>query len=173
MTTFRRHRFAWTPNELERIHREYENQERTIQQIAVLHERSIRSILFKLVSEELIEDWSQARGYNDYAEEMGYPIYSKSLDQDEDEDQDEEDNQEDDDEDYEEDNQEDDDEDYEEDEDEDDQDDEDYDPYSMKQQLSFMQTQINNLRKIVSGILYDSSNKNVKTAKKTSVDCYI
>ena len=177
MSTFRRHRFSWSPNELERLNREYENQELTIQQIAVLHERSIRSILFKLESEDLIETWGQARGYTDYAKEMGYPIYSKSTDQEEDEDYEEDDDYEED-EDYEED-------DHCDDEDEDDEDyensvtdEEEYDPYSMKQQMSFMQKQINNLRKIVSGILYDSSNKNTNTntkieKKRSLVNCYM
>jgi hypothetical protein len=161
MTTYRRHRFAWRPNELERLNREYENQELTVQQISVLHERSIRSIFFKLESEGLIDRWDQARGWSAYAQEMDYPDYSAtSLDQ-EDEESDE---------DYEEDEEEDaEEEEEDEDEDEDEEEDEEYDAYSIKQKMNFLQTQINNIRKIVSGILYDSSNK---TTARPSAHCY-
>ena len=150
MTTYRRHRFAWRPNELERLNREYENQELTVQQISVLHERSIRSIFFKLESEGLIERWDEARGWSAYAQEMDYPDYSAtSLDQADEES----------------------DEDYEEDEEEDAEEDEEeeYDAYSIKQKMNFLQTQINNIRKIVSGILYDSSQK---TTANSSANCY-
>ena len=150
MTTYRRHRFAWRPNELERLNREYENRELTVQQISVLHERSIRSIFFKLESEGLIERWDEARGWSAYAQEMDYPDYSAtSLDQADEES----------------------DEDYEEDEEEDAEEDEEeeYDAYSIKQKMNFLQTQINNIRKIVSGILYDSSQK---TTANSSANCY-
>jgi len=161
MTTYRRHRFAWRPNELERLNREYENRELTVQQISVLHERSIRSIFFKLESEGLIERWDEARGWSAYAQEMDYPDYSAtSLDQadeesDEDYEEDEEEDAEEDEEDEEEDAEED--------------EEEEYDAYSIKQKMNFLQTQINNIRKIVSGILYDSSQK---TTANSSANCY-
>ena len=50
----KRHNKHWTPNELEKMYREYNLRELTIQEIADLHGRSTYAILNKLVQENLI-----------------------------------------------------------------------------------------------------------------------
>jgi TATA-binding protein-associated factor Taf7 len=168
MSTFRRHRFPWSHNELERLNREYENQELTVQEIAALHERSVMAIFFKLESEGLINKWQEARGWSAYSKEMCYSDQETDSVENEDGDYEEGDEE---DGDYEEEDEEEDkdDGDYEE-EDEEDEEDEEYDAYSIKQQMNFLQTQINNIRRIVSGILYDSSSQ--KTNKGSFAESY-
>jgi predicted transcriptional regulator len=58
-----RHRFSWTMNEINRLYNEYEIKELSIRQIAKLHHRSYKAILFQLSKEGLIlPDWTDARG---------------------------------------------------------------------------------------------------------------
>ena len=52
----KRHNKHWSPNELEKMYREYNLRELTIQEIADLHGRSTYAILNKLVQEDLINE---------------------------------------------------------------------------------------------------------------------
>ncbi len=61
-----RNYFKWNINELLRLQREYELLELDIHEISLLHQRSIRSILFKLEKEGFICNWDQARGFEKY-----------------------------------------------------------------------------------------------------------
>ena len=54
----------WTVSELISLQREYELLELTVQQIAEKHQRSESSIMYKLDSEGLIDNWNDARGFN-------------------------------------------------------------------------------------------------------------
>ena len=56
----------WNVNELNRLQREHELLELSIQEIAKLHERSERAILCCLEKEGFIENWYEARGFNEY-----------------------------------------------------------------------------------------------------------
>lgn len=59
-----RHSKKWSMDEINRLHNEYEIKELTIRQIAKLHGRTYKSILYKLTSEGLIDHkWENARGY--------------------------------------------------------------------------------------------------------------
>ena len=60
----RRNRYKWSVNEVLNLQREYELQELTIQEIALLHKRSVFSILNKLEKEHIIINFSDARGYD-------------------------------------------------------------------------------------------------------------
>jgi len=63
ISSYKRHRFPWNVNEINRLHNEYEIKELTIRQIAKLHSRTYKAILSRLEIEELIlPDWSDARG---------------------------------------------------------------------------------------------------------------
>jgi len=132
MNNFRRYNFAWSHNELERLNREYENQKLTVQEISVLHERSVRSIIFKLESEGLINKWEEARGWYTYAKKMDYPEYSNAEEEDKENEKEEE----------------------EEEEEEEKEKANEYDRYNIKQETGYVQTQINNIKKIVSDIFY-------------------
>jgi DNA-binding PadR family transcriptional regulator len=63
----KRHYNKWNINEIIRLEREYELLELSIQEIAKTHERTIRSILCRLEKEGFIENWEQARGFNEFA----------------------------------------------------------------------------------------------------------
>jgi len=59
-----RHRARWTNSELNALHSEYENKQLTVQEIAALHNRTVRGVLNKLASEGLIDfSWKDARGW--------------------------------------------------------------------------------------------------------------
>jgi hypothetical protein len=60
----RRNRYKWNVNEVLNLQREYELHELTIQEIALLHKRSVFSILNKLEKEQIIVNFSDARGYD-------------------------------------------------------------------------------------------------------------
>jgi len=60
----RRNRYKWNINEIISLEREYELQELTIQEIALLHKRSVFSILNKLEKEKIIVNFNDARGYD-------------------------------------------------------------------------------------------------------------
>jgi hypothetical protein len=184
MSTFKRHRFPWSANEIERLWREYENKELTIQQISALHQRSVDAILYKLEAEGLIDhDWACARGYTEYAEMMNYPIINSSKISSKEEEK-YEDNQED--ENFEDDTNDTNDENYDLEDDANDEDyvegeDEDYvegeddcseeseeseelDVYSIKQQMNFLQEQIFNIKSIVTNFLSNPPKKEKKLA---------
>jgi len=59
----RRNRYKWSVNEILSLQREYELQELTIQEIAFLHRRSAFAILHKLEKEQIINNFNEARGY--------------------------------------------------------------------------------------------------------------
>jgi hypothetical protein len=61
----KRHNKKWNVNEELALQREYELLEWTIKQIALKHERSDKSILFKLQKEGFIENWVSARGFDE------------------------------------------------------------------------------------------------------------
>lgn len=60
----RRNRYKWSVNEILSLQREYELYELTIQEIALLHKRSVFSILHKLEKEQIIVNFNDARGYD-------------------------------------------------------------------------------------------------------------
>ena len=60
----RRTRFKWSVNEILSLQREYELYELTIQEIALLHKRSVFSILHKLEREQIIVNFNDARGFD-------------------------------------------------------------------------------------------------------------
>jgi hypothetical protein len=61
-----RHNNKWNVNELLTLQRDYELLEMTITEIAEKHERTIPAILYRLQSEDFIESWYDARGYQEY-----------------------------------------------------------------------------------------------------------
>jgi len=136
-TTPRRHRARWTVSELNNLHNEYEMKELTVQEIASLHGRTVYGIMNRLQSEGLIDSMEQARGWVFQSQNPQQTVSLKpsiqfdddaeSVEQDDptDEDYVPEDEQEED--------------------DDDDEDDEDFDPYSMKQKVEFLEQQISNI----------------------------
>jgi cobalamin biosynthesis protein CobT len=63
--THRRHNKKWSNSELEKLYREYNLRELSIDQISELHGRSVYSILHKLQKEHLIDNnWSNANGWS-------------------------------------------------------------------------------------------------------------
>jgi len=60
----KRNNYKWNVNEILSLQREYELQELTIQEIALLHKRSVFSILNKLEKEQIIVNFNDARGYD-------------------------------------------------------------------------------------------------------------
>jgi len=163
MSTFKRHRFPWSANEIERLWSEYENKELTIQEMSTLHQRSVDAILYKLEAEGLIDhDWACARGYTEYAEMMNYPIInsSKNSSKKEEDDANDENYVEGEDEDY----VEGEDEDYVEGEDDCSEESEELDVYSIKQQMNFLQEQIFNIKNIVTNFLSNPPKKEKKLA---------
>lgn len=91
----KRHYNKWRPDELEKLYREYNLRELTIQEISELHGRSVFSILNKLVHENLVDEkWSNARGMS--------ILFDKKDDweEEEEDDEDEDENESDDDSEY-------------------------------------------------------------------------
>lgn len=62
----KRHYFKWNINELIALQREYELLGLTIQEIAIKHRRSVKAILCRLQQENFIQNWDEAKGFNDY-----------------------------------------------------------------------------------------------------------
>jgi hypothetical protein len=60
----RRNHFKWSVNEILSLQREYELYELSIQEIALLHKRSVFSILHKLEKEQIIVNFNDARGFD-------------------------------------------------------------------------------------------------------------
>jgi len=67
MTPTKRSYKKWNINELIRLQREYELLELSIQEISRLHERTEKAILCRLEQEGFIENWSEAKGFYEYA----------------------------------------------------------------------------------------------------------
>ena len=140
----KRHRARWTASELNRLHNEYEMKELTVQEIADLHGRTVYGVMSKLQAEGLIDSsWNNARGWVFQSQSQSQsPKQSLSLqpalqfDQDDDAESVEQDDPDDDD--YVPEDEEEDDADEEDDE-------EDFDPYSMKQKVAFLEQQITNI----------------------------
>ena len=72
MQTYKRNGNKWSVNELLKLQREYELLELSIQDIAVKHQRTVQSILYKLEAEGFIESWNEARGLNEWRKEKNY-----------------------------------------------------------------------------------------------------
>jgi hypothetical protein len=61
----KRHNKKWGVNEVLALQREYELLELSVKEIAIKHERSNKSILFKLCQEGFIDSWESARGFDE------------------------------------------------------------------------------------------------------------
>jgi hypothetical protein len=64
MNSYKRIGNRWTVNELLSLQREYELLGWTVQEIADKHERTVKSILYRLESEGFIDSWKDARGFD-------------------------------------------------------------------------------------------------------------
>jgi hypothetical protein len=71
MQTYKRHYKKWSINEILQLQREHELLKLSIQEIARIHNRSIRAILCKLEKENFIDDWYEAKGFIEYG--LGQP----------------------------------------------------------------------------------------------------
>jgi len=138
-TTPRRHRARWTVSELNNLHNEYEMKELTVQEIASIHCRTVYGIMNRLQSEGLIDSMEQARGWV-FQSQVSQPTVSLKPALQFDDDDDDDDLEQDDpsDEDYVP-------EDEQEEDDEEEDDDEDFDPYSLKQKVAFLEQQISSI----------------------------
>lgn len=96
MTTYNRNGNRWTVNELLQLQREYELLEWSVHKIAKKHQRTVRAILFKLHSENLIDSWNNARGFDMQAYEDSFNDTGSTNDNDDNSDNEEEDEDEDD-----------------------------------------------------------------------------
>jgi len=64
MSLPKNHRKKWTTSEILKLQREYELLELTVQEIAKKHNRTIKSIIYKLENEGFIDSWNNARGFH-------------------------------------------------------------------------------------------------------------
>jgi hypothetical protein len=85
MQTYKRNGNKWSVNELLKLQREYELLELNIQDISLLHQRSVEAILYKLEAEGFIDSWNDARGLTEWHNEK----FSNQDEEEEDEDEDE------------------------------------------------------------------------------------
>jgi len=67
MSSYKRSGNKWSVNEILSLQREYELLEMNILDIAMKHQRSVISILYKLESEGFIDSWYSARGFNEWS----------------------------------------------------------------------------------------------------------
>jgi hypothetical protein len=72
MQTYKRNGNKWSVNELLKLQREYELLELNIQDIALLHQRTVQAILYKLEAEGFIQSWNEARGLTEWHNEKNY-----------------------------------------------------------------------------------------------------
>ena len=79
---FKRHYFKWNINELIALQREYELLELSVQEIANIHKRSVKSILCKLDQENFIRNWNEANGFKDYIDCSSELEYIRDYDDD-------------------------------------------------------------------------------------------
>jgi len=137
----------WTINELLTLQREYELLELTVQEIAERHNRSELAILYKLESEELIDSWYNARGFNseNYQNSVNSVEASQEVGGDDD-------NQYDDDEDYQ----------FEEEEDDDDISDDESEVEKLTERVWSLETSVSEISSVVKNIF------NILSAKQTS-----
>jgi hypothetical protein len=91
ITTEKRAGNRWNINEILMLQREYELLEMSIQEIALRHQRSVDSILFKLEREGFIENWNVARGIKEFDNTCPCDDDEDEDDDDEDDDEDEDD----------------------------------------------------------------------------------
>jgi len=131
-TTPRRHRARWTVSELNNLHSEYEMKELTVQEIAAIHNRTVYGIMNQLQSEGLIDSMDTARGFNENKQTVSL---KPAIQFDDDEDMEQDDPS---DEDYVP-------EDMDVDDDDEDEDEEEFDPYSLKQKVAFLEQQVKNI----------------------------
>lgn len=68
MKTLNRYGKKWSTNEGLALQREYELLELTVQDIAIIHKRSVKAIVYKLEQEEIIYNKNFARGYQNITE---------------------------------------------------------------------------------------------------------
>lgn len=143
----KRHRARWTASELNRLHNEYEMKELTVQEIADLHGRTVYGVMSKLQAEGLIDSsWNNARGwvFQNQSQSTKQSISLQpalQFDQDDDDESVEQDDPEDDD--YVPDEEE------EEEDDDAEDDEEEFDPYSMKQKVAFLEQQVTDRKSVV------------------------
>ena len=90
MSNYTRHGKRWTINELLSLQREYELLELPVDTIALKHQRTVNSILFKLQEEGLISTWDEARGFDDVSVSPTWKTMG-SMSQDEEDDDDDDD----------------------------------------------------------------------------------
>lgn len=148
MTMPKRHRNRWTVSELNNLHSEYEMKELTVQEIASIHGRTVYGIMNKLQSEGLIDSMDNARGWVFQSSEQNQCVSLKPAIQFDDDCDDDEDCEQDDDpndEDYVPEDEYDDEDEYEGEDPSEPMDEEDFDPYSIKQKVVFLEKQINNI----------------------------
>ena len=94
-----RHRFKWSNNEVERLHKEFDMKQYSIQEIADLHERTYSAILYKLKQEELISinypftDETMKSFMDNYSDYMYKYCSQEGCDEDYDDDDDAEDDE--------------------------------------------------------------------------------
>jgi len=87
MSTTKRNGNKWTIQETLSLQREYELLEWTVQEIAAKHERSVNAILFKLLAENFVSSWNDARGFNLKQHAAAMLGQDAATDDDEDEDE--------------------------------------------------------------------------------------
>jgi hypothetical protein len=75
----KRYGFKWNVNEVLQLQREYELLGMSIEDIAKSHNRSCKAVLCKLEREGFIEDWSFARGIEEFIESDNELRQFKSL----------------------------------------------------------------------------------------------
>jgi hypothetical protein len=70
--------FTWNVNEINRLYNEYELKELGVYEIAKLHQRDVKGILYKLSDEGLIDNlWDNARGWDNKTEVKKTQVLSK------------------------------------------------------------------------------------------------
>jgi hypothetical protein len=85
MTNCKRHYFKWNINELIALQREYGLLGLSIQEIANKHKRSVKSILCKLEQENFIQNWNEAKGFDEYTKSVSeLDYYLRDIDDDDD-----------------------------------------------------------------------------------------
>jgi len=95
-----RHCFNWTTSESLRLEREYDLLELDVNEIAIMHQRSVNAIVHRLQAEGIIDRFADARGYDmtsarksviDEDQDDSDSEYEAEADEDEDEDEDQDD----------------------------------------------------------------------------------
>ena len=150
--TYKRSGNKWTVNEVLSLQREYELLEMTIQEIALQHSRSVEAILYKLESEEFIDTFISARGYNNYSNKNDEQ-YDEQYDVEDDVEDEDEDDDDDDDDDYE-------DQDYE--------DQQDYEIVNLTRRVGYVEHTVNEIKNMVTNFL-NSMNSSINVTNSLDV----